>query len=871
MSENFLKLPEAIQKFTTPYTDLIVTKLNNGTYDVIPFSKSDANQKLRHTNAGYLYASGKFVLTDKAYTYNPETDTWTKPWRSFGDATSVSPSSSASGFSADHIVYTTVAVYNSSSFTTMTRDKDEPVPNLFVPNPTPFPEAVLNDSNFQKEFNQETDAVVVILGDGISYVYVYPGQKEAKFTIYYSSAAGSTGWHVCNENPGYTVLEYDKATWTYQKTTYDTTSTKTKVVKETLGLFHELFAFTNVDFYNENNKETVIYPAQSFDFENAATLPESFEVNPASIEDFIGTQHQLTVNVLPEEAENKAFTLASENSTVATVTDTGLVELKAEGQTVITITSVAVPDLIHQVPVTVNRPFEKPLIHSFTMTPEQPKEGENVSFIYDATYDRASFVAEEWENKQASYEAGSHTVKVRVQDSNGLWSDWAVLSFNVEAVYSLPTISNLRMEPSTPSVGEKVSFIYDKNMDSRLTLKSENWGNKKDSYESGTHTVTLSITDSADQTSNTLSHTFTIEKPLENFTISSLKMTPPNPKAGEKVEFSYEVNNDDRLTIVEEKWENKQASYEAGTHTVKVSAVDSAGRTSNTLSLTFEVAYVPEKPVLTVINMTPANPYHDEPIEFTYQAAIDEQATIKEEIWENKQSMYTPGRHEVALTIVDSFNQSSNRLTYAFEVKRRQQAPVIRDLVVKTQNPTTNDVIEFEYGMTLDPEATLLKENWENKREKYPAGVHTVKLSITDSLNQVSNVLEVTFTVLDAEALPDVPSQFPYIYDIVIDPPQPRAGELLSYSYTVALEAGSEIETMSWKGRRMVYEEAGEIELTLKIIDSKGQSSEKTVHVSIDEPSELPREPKPTRVKHLEVTRWDSAYKRFMVLEGREK
>lgn len=683
---------------------------------------------------------------------------------------------------------------------------------------------------------------------------------------------------------------------------------------------------------------------------NPEILPESITATPATIEDFIGTTHQLSVEVLPDEAEDKTVSFISDNNKVATVDETGLVKLVGEGETTITIASVRVPDLSTQVMVKAIRPYEKPVINNISISPSSPTELDDVEFTYDVTYDRATFKAEEWENKQERYEAGRHTVRVRVQDSNDLWSDWMELSFNVAAVYQEPTISNLRMSPANPGYGEAVEFSYDYVLDPRLTLQKENWTNKKSSYLDGNHTVKLSITDSEGQTSNELTISFSIERPYDQPTISNLRMTPANPQPGETVSFSYDKNLDERLEVKQENWTNQQSSYEAGVHTVKLSITDTADQTSNelsltfsieqpleapvisnlridpatpnageevsfiydkviderltlksenwqgkqdtyeagqhtvtlsitdsadqvsnTLSLTFEVVYVPEIPVLNSITMTPTTPIAGDAVNFNYQATLDQQATVQEEIWEGKQTSYEAGDHEVALTLVDSFHQRSNRQTFAFTVLRRKDQPVISNLRMTPANPTTEDEITFTYDAVLDPELTLLSENWVNKQSSYEEGTHTVSLTITDSDNQVSNELSLTFEVVKPAEVPPVADLFPVIYDITVDPPQPRVGEVISYSYTVGLAAGTSVETLKWHNRQLVFEEAGTYEVGLEVKDSRGIKTLKTIEVEVGEASDTPQPPKPIRVKHLEVTRWDSASKRFLILEGREK
>ena len=611
---------------------------------------------------------------------------------------------------------------------------------------------------------------------------------------------------------------------------------------------------------------------KSFKIVAKKILPKSLTVNPASIEDFIGATHQLSVEVLPEDADDKSVSFITDNDKVATVDETGLITLKGEGETFITITSNANPDVEELVPVVSIRPYEKPVINRLTVNPANPFEGDRVSFVYDVSYDRATFKAEEWENKKESYPAGRHTVRVRVQDTNDLWSEWFSLSFNVERAYEAPVISQLTATPTNPLAGDKITFNYQKTIDDRLTLKEEIWTNKRETYEAGQHEIKLKIKDSLDQESNELSLTLNVAEAYRQPVISNLKMTPENPEIGEAVSFTYDHVIDDRLTIQSENWINKQASYDEGRHTVSLSITDSEGQESNVLSLTFDVVYKPQLPLITDLTMNPAEPYDDEAITFNYQAEIDPRGTIIEEIWENKQGQYPAGNHVVKLAVKDSFNQVSEVKTLAFNVKRRPMKPMVDHLKIIPENPTTEDEVLFTYDLTLDPEATLIEERWENKATTYEAGTHTVKLSVIDSLGQESNEIALTFEVSTLEEDPDFPrpDEYPHIYEITVDPPNPRAGELLSYSYVVALERGTEAESINWINKKTIFEEEGVKTMTLEITDSAGRTASKTIEFEVLEASDIPHPPKPKRVKHLEITRWSDNSRRFLILEGRE-
>lgn len=947
MSDNWNNLPEAIKNFRTPHSDLIVVKTETeGLYQVYQLC-ANADQKFTISTAGRITSDTTVLLTETPHNYNAITDTWEQPTkRTYGVYTYISGNLSQSAANEDSIVYSTVDFYE-SKYTTLLRERDEKV-NCSVTDYYTFDPNLLI-SEVKAVLDLDTDAIIAVTDTSNTarvklYIIKDAVNNQIKASIdssayfFYFNSAAEVREFVINRND-YSLYSSSVSSLT-----------KLSSISATKGSLRDLVEFISHDTIGYKDESLLVFPAQELDLTITEILPEFITATPATIEDFIGTTHQLSVEVLPAEAEDKSVSFSSNNNQVATVDENGLITLVGEGTATLTIASKRVPDLSTQVMVKAIRPYEKPVINNVSIVPGLPTERDQVEFNYDVTYDRATFKAEEWENKQTRYEAGRHTVRVRVQDSNDLWSDWFSFSFNVAAVYQepvisnlrvtpaspgygeaveftydcvldsrltlqkenwtnkkasyldgnhtvklsitdsegqtsnelslsfsierpydQPSISNLRMTPSNPQPGETVSFSYDKNLDSRLQVKQENWVNKQSSYEAGTHTVKLTVTDTADQTSNELSLTFSIEQPLEAPVISNLRIDPATPNAGEKVSFIYDKVIDERLTLKTENWQGKRETYEAGQHTVTLSITDSADQVSNTLSLTFEVAYVPEIPVLNSITMTPTTPIAGDAVEFNYQATLDPKATVQEEIWEGKQTSYEAGDYEVALTLVDSFNQRSNRQTLAFTVLRRKDQPVISNLRMTPANPTTEDEITFTYDAVLDPELTLLSENWVNKQSSYEAGVHTVSLTITDSDQQVSNELSLTFEVVKPVEVPPVADLFPLIYDITVDPPQPRAGEVISYSYTVGLASGTSVETLKWHNRQLVFEEAGTYEVGLEVKDSRGIKTLKTIEVEVGEASDTPQPPKPVRVKHLEVTRWDSASKRFLILEGREK
>jgi len=58
----------------------------------------------------------------------------------------------------------------------------------------------------------------------------------------------------------------------------------------------------------------------------------------------------------------------------------------------------------------------------------------NITWGYEESYhpEGLNIVEAEWQNKQDKYSAGKHTVRLRVKDEKGIWSEWVSKTFTVE-------------------------------------------------------------------------------------------------------------------------------------------------------------------------------------------------------------------------------------------------------------------------------------------------------------------------------------------------------------------------------------------------------------------------------------------------------
>lgn len=156
--------------------------------------------------------------------------------------------------------------------------------------------------------------------------------------------------------------------------------------------------------------------------------------------------------------------------------------------------------------------YNKPKITSFTMTPSNPALGETVSFSYQASYDNSSFVEEKWINKQPTYSVGKHEVGVQVKDARGKWSDVYYHTFEIKASKA-PVISNFRIEPSNPVVGQNIAYFYDVEFENERITKRDEWfsNGKKTSFNTpGIQKVQLKIKDTRNIWSEAVSLEFNV-------------------------------------------------------------------------------------------------------------------------------------------------------------------------------------------------------------------------------------------------------------------------------------------------------------------------------------------------------------------------
>lgn len=104
----------------------------------------------------------------------------------------------------------------------------------------------------------------------------------------------------------------------------------------------------------------------------------------------------------------------------------------------------------------------RPVIKSLTLSPEQPKQNESVTFNYEVEFenDTVTELEVDWTGKEEIYDTeGQKTVTLKVKDSRNLWSDVTTLTFTVEPAAIVPPEPEPEPKPEPASVEKAPSKV----------------------------------------------------------------------------------------------------------------------------------------------------------------------------------------------------------------------------------------------------------------------------------------------------------------------------------------------------------------------------------------------------------------------------
>lgn len=190
------------------------------------------------------------------------------------------------------------------------------------------------------------------------------------------------------------------------------------------------------------------------------------------------------------------------------------------------------------------------------------------------------------------------------------------------------------------------------------------------------------------------------------------------------------------------------AKLPRGQHTVSVYAIDENGNYSDRASITFEVKN--GKPEIIDILQSPKPAYNDSIVDFEPVVRDPDGDMIEysiEGLSETK--IYPIGTHKITFKAKDFYGAESEPFVYDLVIHNRKPTPP-----TLTMNPSpaadirSNTKITFNVGDSTDPDGhRVVNYEFENKKDYYPVGTHTVKARAIDELGLASDWTTITFRV----------------------------------------------------------------------------------------------------------------------------
>ncbi len=420
---------------------------------------------------------------------------------------------------------------------------------------------------------------------------------------------------------------------------------------------------------------------------------------------------------------------------------------------------------------------------SFSIAPQNPKTGDQVTFTSTSTDPDGSIAGYAWDlDNDGQFDdgtgasatktfatAGTYTVKLRVTDNSAATAT-ATLTVDVA---NRPPSASFTSSPGSPKTGDQVTFTST-STDPDGTIASVAWdfdndGNFNDGAGSqaqasfalpGPHTVRVLAVDNNGALS-IASGTVQIANrpPAASFTVS-----PAAPKTAEQITFTS-TSTDPDGSIASYAWDldndgqfddgtaaSAQASFATpGAKTVKLRVTDNSGGTT-TQSVDVPVA---NRPPVASFGFTPAAPKTAEQITFT-STSTDPDGTVASYAWDTDndgqfddgtaasatKAFATPGTYTVKLRVTDN---SGGTTTQSVDVPVANRPPVA-SFGFTPAAPKTADQVTFTSTST-DPDGSIASYAWDTDNNGQfdngnaasvqasfaTPGSHAVQLRVTDS------------------------------------------------------------------------------------------------------------------------------------------
>jgi len=298
-------------------------------------------------------------------------------------------------------------------------------------------------------------------------------------------------------------------------------------------------------------------------------------------------------------------------------------------------------------------------------------------------------------------------------------------------------------EPTTPTVGETVTFDASASTDPNEDIEEYRWNFGDGTTttgqtvqhafnDNGNTTVTLTVVDSVDQETTTTQELYVNGTPEAEFAAST-----DTPLQGEAVRFDASASSDPDNDIESYIWDlgddataegmSVEHTYDSSnTFTVTLTVVDSVGNqdsTSSTVSVsappTPRISYDPEEPLVgqdVRFDGTDSTDLNNDIVQYAWNFGDETESadSVADHSFEQH------GNYTVTLTVEDS---SGNMRSATTEVD--VQAKPEADFMYTPSSPTTSDAVTFDASDSVDPDSTIAAYSWMFEDGEVKAGETT--------------------------------------------------------------------------------------------------------------------------------------------------
>jgi uncharacterized protein (TIGR03382 family)/uncharacterized repeat protein (TIGR01451 family) len=366
--------------------------------------------------------------------------------------------------------------------------------------------------------------------------------------------------------------------------------------------------------------------------------------------------------------------------------------------------------------------------------------------------------------------AGSHTFTVTATDTAGNASAPASYAWTIDLT---PPVATITASPANPTNQTTANFSFTSNkagstFSCKLDAAAASACVSPKSYTAltaGSHTFTVTATDTAGNVSAPASYTWTIDLTPPVATIGSSPANPTNQTTASfsftssKVGSTFACSLDGAAGTACTSPQAYAGPLPAGNHTFAVTATDPAGNASTPGSYAWTIDLTP--PVATITS-SPANPTNQTAASFsfisskaasTFSCSLDGAAATPCTSPQAYAGPFAAGNHAFTVTATDTAGNISTPAIYTWTI---DLTPPVATITSSPANPTNQTAASFSFisskagsifSCNLDAGAAVVCTPPQAYAGPLAVGRHTFTVTAIDTAGNVSAPASFTWTI----------------------------------------------------------------------------------------------------------------------------